>query len=104
MDKADFRKCKALIEEMRELKEQAAAIEQQQADAKAAMIGLHEKYKGWPGFRYGTTAVYFAQKTRKTLDVKLLVENGVTAEQIEGSYRESKPWTEVQVRDLQRPD
>lgn len=104
MSPADFQLCKRLIEEMRDLKEQAAAVKEGQDEAKAQMLALHEKYGGWPGFRYGTSAVYFATKTRKSLDKTLLLENGVTTDQINASYKESEPWQEVTVRELQRPD
>lgn len=64
-----------------------------QNDIKAALIVMIEAWE-WPkGVRSGRFGLeYHGWKTKRTLDVQKLLENGVDPEVIKGSYSESKPF------------
>ena len=54
-----------------------------------------------PGFRIGLTGYeYHGWATRKTLDRELLLEQGVTADQIAGALRESAPFLSYKFIDV----
>jgi hypothetical protein len=104
MQKSDMNRARQLLEEEVELKEAEDLAATQRKAGRAELLLLADKYKQ-DGFRHGTVAMYvYRGKTRRTLDARLLLENGVTTEQLDASYTESKPWDEVQVKQLQRPD
>jgi hypothetical protein len=97
-------RARQLLEEEVELKEAEDMAAAQRKAGRAELLLLADKYKQ-DGFRHGQVAMYvYRGKTRRTLDARLLLENGVTTEQLDASYTESKPWDEVQVKQLQRPD
>lgn len=57
-----------------------------------------------PGLRHGQMALYFGgEKTKWSLDRKLLLENGVTPQQIQDSMKESKPFIDLRITDLSKP-
>lgn len=56
------------------------------------------------GMRWGQLVVYDRGiHTRRTLNAKLLVENGVPADVVEKSKKESKPYRDLRVKDLSKP-
>lgn len=84
-------------EQEHEIHEARQVIKQQLAD-------LIDRNTSKGGCRWGQMAVYHrGMKTRRTLNAKLLVENGVPASVIEASKKESKPYLDLRVNDLSKP-
>lgn len=83
--------------------ESKAALEEQLREIKSALAAIADKY-GAPGIRHESLVMYYGgEKTRRTLSRTMLLENGVTPEQIEASYQDSKPYLDVRVVDLSKP-
>ena len=66
----------------------------------AALAVAHDM----PGMRHGQLAVYYGgEKTKWSLNRGLLLENGVTPQQLEDSMKESKPYVDLRIVDLSKP-
>lgn len=86
------------------------AIQEAMAGAAARRAAIKEslaaicKDEEQPGLRYGQLAVYYnGEKTKWSLNRAMLLENGVTPEQLEESMKESKPFIDLTIRDLSKP-
>lgn len=56
------------------------------------------------GLRWGQLVTYDdGEKTRKTLNKDLMLENNIPVETIKKCYKESKPFRRISVRDLSKP-
>jgi hypothetical protein len=102
--RADMDKVIGLLQASVEYQEQERAIKESKDLIKQQLSEILAR-REVPGCRWGSLVCYYnGAVTRKTLDKGLLLLNGVTAEQIEASYKESKPFVELRVKDLAKAD
>jgi hypothetical protein len=81
-----------LLVEAEEVKERHDIDEVRLKEIRLELTGLAKAFE-LPGMRYGNIAVvYSGERTKKTLDAKLLIENGVDPDIIRKCYKESKPF------------
>lgn len=94
-----------------ELMAEDLALQEIEADTKESRqavkreLGeIRERNTSHGGMRWGQLVVYDqGMVTRRTLNAKLLVENGVPADVVERSKKESKPYRDLRVKDLSKP-
>ena len=107
LSSADMAEAIELMGEDVEYQVTETMIKTERTRIKARLAEIGKKYTSVisnGGMRYAQTAVYLEiGKTKWTLDKLLLLENGVTTEQIHKSYKESKAYDEVRVVDLDKP-
>lgn len=102
-NRADMDASIALMNEDVEIQEQVAAFTARRAEIKAELAAVAERHHV-DGFRHGQIAVYYGgQKTKWSLNRAMLIENGVTPQQLEDSMKESKPFVDLRVVDLAKP-
>jgi hypothetical protein len=101
-DKKDMKHSIDLMYESIEIQQQEKALAARKAEIKDLLVAIAQRHKV-EGMRHGRIAVYYnGEKTRRTLDRGLLIENGVTPQQIEDSMKESKPFVDLRVVDLDK--
>lgn len=90
--KAEMAKARRLLAELEGLVAARKEMEEREEEIKASLEDLQTS-SGVEGFRdQGRCFMAAEYPGRKTLDKSLLVENGVTVEQIENSMKEGKPY------------
>jgi len=93
----------SLMSEDVAIQEVEAANKQRRQEIKTELAAL-AKAHDMPGMRHGQLAVYYGgQKTKWSLNRALLLENGVTPQQLEDSMKESKPYIDLRIVDLSKP-
>lgn len=98
-ERADMKRAILLMEQDADLADSIAEAESLRRQGKEELAELASKYglEG-SGMRWGPYTVYVnGMRTRRTLDAALLVENGVTIEQLEASYKEGQPYMDMRV-------
>lgn len=90
--KPDMTKARRLLQELEGLVAARKEMEEREDEIKELLAALQQD-NSLPGLRdQGRCFCVETLAGRKTLDKGLLVENGVTAEQIEASMKEGKPY------------
>jgi len=93
----------SLMSEDVAIQEVEAANKQRRQEIKTELAALAEAHD-MPGMRHGQLAVYYGgEKTKWSLNRALLLENGVTPQQLEDSMKESKPFVDLRIVDLSKP-
>jgi hypothetical protein len=104
MERRDMDRAIALMSEDVECQEVEQTTALRRKEIKGELAALAIEYDLQSGFRYGTIGVYYnGSGTKKTLNISLLLENGVTPAQIEESYKESEPFVKLRVIDVSKP-
>jgi hypothetical protein len=92
LDKGAMQTAKEMLAEAQVLQERIGRDGERLAEIKASLCEIADAFE-LPGMRYGAFGLeYHGWKTKRTLDKRLLLENGVDAETIKNSYTESKPF------------
>ena len=90
--KPDMTKARRLLQELEGLVAARKEMEEREDEIKELLAALQQD-NSLPGLRdQGRCFCVETLAGRKTLDKGLLVDNGVTAEQIEASMKEGKPY------------
>lgn len=85
------------------IQEVEAMNKARRAEIKQELAALEQEHD-LPGMRHGQLAVYYGgEKTKWSLNRALLLENGVTPQQLEDSMKESKPYIDLRIVDLSKP-
>ena len=95
----DMKRAILLIEQDADLAESIAEAEGLRKTGKEELAELARKYglEG-SGMRWGPYTVYYGgEQTKRTLNLALLIENGVSVDQIEASYKEGQPYLDMRV-------
>lgn len=104
MEQADMDEAKLYMDMEVDYQEQESAIVKARAEIKAKLKELGHKYN-LPGFRYGNLATYVTplpgKRTFQT-DV-LMLNHGLTTDDLDACYKTGKPGWKVEVRDLSKP-
>jgi hypothetical protein len=92
LDKGTMEAAKKLLTEAQELKARMDKESERLGEIKEALVGICSAFE-LAGLRWGQIGlVYNGLSSKRTLDKGLLLENGVTADQIKASYKEGKPY------------
>lgn len=100
LDTATGAGVKLLLEEAAEIRERQKADDDRLSDIKQALITIAAAHE-LKGICWGRIGLeYHGYKTKRTLDKELLLENGVDAQTIAASYRESTPFVSSRFVDI----
>lgn len=100
-NKSDMKESIRLMQESVRLSRLQKECKESLDTIKVELAGIAKRNKV-EGMRYGSLVVYYrGEKTRKTLNYAKLLEAGVPASKLDQGYVESKPFLDLQVRDLE---
>jgi hypothetical protein len=84
-----------LLNEAAEINERKTADEARMKEIKEQLINIAQAFE-LPGVKTNRCGfMYLGMRSKRTLDKKLLIENGVSPEVIKESYKESKPYADA---------
>ena len=101
-NRADMDRAKDLLEEYTAIQPLLKQYEERKKEIANELAELAKKHKV-PGMRWGNWVMYFGGEiAKKTLDAALLLEHKVKQSVIDQCYKESNPYYDVRVFDLER--